>query len=34
MKNTIGKRIAEARVNQNITQEQLEELSGFSVSTI
>lgn len=34
MKNTIGKRIAEARTNQNITQEQLEELSGLSVSTI
>ena len=33
-KNTIGKRIAEARINLNITQEQLEELSGFSVSTI
>ena len=28
-KNTIGKRIAEARINLNITQEQLEELSGF-----
>ena len=34
MKNTIGKRIAEARMNLDITQEQLEELSGFSVSTI
>ena len=34
MTNSIGKRIAEARVNQNITQEQLEELSGLSVSTI
>lgn len=34
MKNIIGKRIAEARTNQNITQEQLEELSGLSVSTI
>ena len=33
-KNKIGKRIAEARINLNITQEQLEELSGFSVSTI
>ena len=32
--NTIGKRIAEARINRNITQEHLEELSGLSVSTI
>ena len=32
--NTIGKRIAEARINWNITQEHLEELSGLSVSTI
>ena len=31
--NTIGKRIAEARINRNITQEHLEELSGLSVST-
>ena len=28
------KRIAEARINRNITQEHLEELSGLSVSTI
>ena len=34
MKNTIGKRIAAARVYQNIKQEQLVELIGFSVSTI
>ena len=32
--NTIGKRITEARINRNITQEHLEELSGLSVSTI
>lgn len=32
--NTIGKRIAEARINRNITQEHLEELSGLSVSTM
>lgn len=32
--NTIGKRIAEARINKHITQEHLEELSGLSVSTI
>lgn len=32
--NTIGKRIAEARINRNITQEHLEELSGLSVTLI